>query len=332
LLRDPGLDVLKAIATLLVIAGHVIQFTNMDFDKSILFKMIYSFHMPLFMCISGYLMPDKVGPGFFRRKFFQLIIPFFLWSAMLIVVRNIIQGSEISLQILGEGLLQVLLTPENGLWFLWVLFLNCALFALLEGRYRLQISFAIIGFLYLIQFVKGEFGWFGLNLVRWHYFFFIFGFLIRSNRILHVANRFLWVLVPLTILALTQWDRNLISGFLGGALTSPFFAKILTLVVKYVAALGVLVLLFLIKGRLGFSGSVISFLANHSLGYYGTQAVFLIPATLIWKSQNGLDQFALFTLTVIVCSVVVLIFDRFDFTRRLFLGRAQASPSFPKSQ
>lgn len=323
---------LKAIATLLVIVGHVIQFTNPDFDKSVLFKIIYSFHMPLFMCISGYLMPDRVGPRFLRRKFFQLVIPFFLWSAMLVVVRNIAQGSEISWQTVGEGLLQVLLAPENGLWFLWVLFLNCTLFAFLEGRYRMQISFAVIGLLYLIQFVNGEFCWFGLNLVRWHYLFFVFGFLIRNNRVLPIANKFLWIIAPLTILALAQWERNLMTSFLGLTLTSPLFAKILTLIVKYLAAIGVLVLVFLVKERLDFSGSVISFLANQSLGYYGAQAVFLIPATLIWKSQNGMDQLALFTLTVIVCSVVVLIFDRFDMTRKLFLGRAQASQSFRKSQ
>ena len=52
--NDPGLDILKAAATLLVIVGHVIQFTNPNFDDSPLFKIIYAFHMPLFMCISGY--------------------------------------------------------------------------------------------------------------------------------------------------------------------------------------------------------------------------------------------------------------------------------------
>ena len=39
--RDLSIDVIKAFATILVIAGHVIQYTNVDFDHSIFFKIIY---------------------------------------------------------------------------------------------------------------------------------------------------------------------------------------------------------------------------------------------------------------------------------------------------
>ena len=50
------LDSLKAILILLVVLGHAVQFNDTEhYANSILFRFIYSFHMPLFFFISGYL-------------------------------------------------------------------------------------------------------------------------------------------------------------------------------------------------------------------------------------------------------------------------------------
>lgn len=60
--RDTTLDLAKGFAILLVVLGHAIQFSfgpeyadSGDYYDDIVFKTIYSFHMPLFMLISGYL-------------------------------------------------------------------------------------------------------------------------------------------------------------------------------------------------------------------------------------------------------------------------------------
>jgi len=53
------IDALKGVAVFLMLWGHCIQYclvsTDLDFFENSLFKIIYSFHMPLFMLISGYL-------------------------------------------------------------------------------------------------------------------------------------------------------------------------------------------------------------------------------------------------------------------------------------
>lgn len=57
-------DNLKGFLILLVVLGHCIQNTKIDFDHNIVFRYIYSFHMPLFMCErlcelqAGYKMAD----------------------------------------------------------------------------------------------------------------------------------------------------------------------------------------------------------------------------------------------------------------------------------
>lgn len=49
------IDNLKGVLILLVVLGHCIQATNMDYDHDLVSRYIYSFHMPLFMCVSGFV-------------------------------------------------------------------------------------------------------------------------------------------------------------------------------------------------------------------------------------------------------------------------------------
>ena len=50
------LDIMKGFAIWLVVIGHLIQYNNcVDWIEHPMFTWIYSFHMPLFFYISGYL-------------------------------------------------------------------------------------------------------------------------------------------------------------------------------------------------------------------------------------------------------------------------------------
>lgn len=56
--RNRTIDIIRGFAVLLVLWGHVIQYFTIDgfaFYDNWLYKTIYSFHMPLFMIVSGYL-------------------------------------------------------------------------------------------------------------------------------------------------------------------------------------------------------------------------------------------------------------------------------------
>ena len=62
-------DLLKGIAIFLVVWGHTIQYGgsgSIFFDNKA-FIFIYSFHMPLFLLISGYFLAKSAG----RRSFVQ---------------------------------------------------------------------------------------------------------------------------------------------------------------------------------------------------------------------------------------------------------------------
>ncbi|WP_288275726.1 acyltransferase family protein [uncultured Prevotella sp.] len=77
-------DAMKCFAIFLVIWGHCIgQLTQTDFSQLPMYRIIYSFHMPLFMLISGYFASNSMHLSlkpFLVKKFRQLIYPCIIWG------------------------------------------------------------------------------------------------------------------------------------------------------------------------------------------------------------------------------------------------------------
>lgn len=115
------LDIVKGVAIFLMLWGHCIQYcTNGEFDffENPIFKFIYSFHMPLFTLVSGYLFYYSCK----KRKFSQLLIhrtqsllqPIILCSVFnYYITVPIIDKTPSSL--FGNNWL----TKFGSLWFLW---------------------------------------------------------------------------------------------------------------------------------------------------------------------------------------------------------------------
>lgn len=86
------IDLLKAFAIFCVVWGHSIQYlsNNSSFFEDTIFKFIYSFHMPLFMTISGYFFTSsiKLSPShLIKKKFYQLLVPCISWTTLYTIVR-----------------------------------------------------------------------------------------------------------------------------------------------------------------------------------------------------------------------------------------------------
>ena len=119
------LDALKGILMVLVILGHVIQSSISDYQHNVLFRLIYSFHMPLFFLISGYLTyKGKYDGKLVPKRFVQCIIPFISWAFLLPILETGIWDLSRTENIL--------LYPDNGLWFLYNLFFYCVMVSLSE--------------------------------------------------------------------------------------------------------------------------------------------------------------------------------------------------------
>ncbi|MDE6168391.1 MAG: acyltransferase family protein [Acetatifactor sp.] len=93
--REPLPDILRGFAILLVILGHCIQegsgtafHENSSYFYDKLYQFLYSFHMPLFMLISGYFawngMAKASGPAqrrqLLKRRSLSLLLPVLAWT------------------------------------------------------------------------------------------------------------------------------------------------------------------------------------------------------------------------------------------------------------
>jgi fucose 4-O-acetylase-like acetyltransferase len=131
--RDKQLDEIKGLAIILVVIGHVIAFSNPDnFQNNLLFSLIYSFHMPLFFFISGYLVVGRFGPtpsSWIKKKFMQLVIPYIIFTMFYFFI---LFGS-VNTTLSPLRVVQVLFsyTIPDSAWFLPVLFESFVILALL---------------------------------------------------------------------------------------------------------------------------------------------------------------------------------------------------------
>lgn len=123
------LDIVKLFAILLVVYGHCIQQFDGNYLESSLFVAIYSFHMPLFMMLSGYMLDyDKLlnWKGVLSKRLYQLIFPSIFWLTIVYVIKNALDISQLSLS----------RTLWYGLWFLKSLFVCTILLVVPQQIFR----------------------------------------------------------------------------------------------------------------------------------------------------------------------------------------------------
>ena len=87
--RNSYLDFVRGIAIYCVLWGHCIQYGMVNggnFFENPIFKFIYSFHMPMFMLISGYLFYDSAKTKNISKllvtRLWSLGIPLFVWGCV----------------------------------------------------------------------------------------------------------------------------------------------------------------------------------------------------------------------------------------------------------
>lgn len=77
------IDVARAISILLLVLGHTLGHSQ---NSKYIYKIIYSFVVPLFFLVSGFLMSKKGSFGSFaKNKFVRIMIPYFIWAALFLV-------------------------------------------------------------------------------------------------------------------------------------------------------------------------------------------------------------------------------------------------------
>lgn len=227
--RIQWLDILKLFAIFLVLWGHAIQyFLSTEANEILIYRVIYSFHMPLFMMVAGYFASSSLKSSFvalIKKKGIQLLLPLISWAMICSLIETTV-SSEF-----------VLFKELNYLfWFLKSLFVCYIMFYItmtLPKKYSLnKIGGGII--LLISQLTN----WGQLPTL---YPAFLLGYLISKHRLYLEEYKYQALFISFLI-----WGLFIISSHLNSIELIPFKIPMQARVIEIIGKLSGAVLFFCI--------------------------------------------------------------------------------------
>lgn len=183
-------DLLRGFAIILVVLGHCIQEgsgeayrTEQLYFSDKLYQFIYSFHMPLFMMISGYLSwkgikcanGKRERIGLLKKRAAALLVPVFSWAALDYI--RILAVNAFTGQPQPEALVFVYFyNALNSLWFLWAVWWCFLVVYVMHFFLKDHVIIYVIGFLALFVIPDGL----GLGAYKYMLPYFLFGYYMHD--------------------------------------------------------------------------------------------------------------------------------------------------------
>lgn len=222
--RNRQMALLTFFTMLLVIIGHS-DITD-DFRNLWIYKWVYSFHMPMFFFISGFLFCltnpserlETTSYGrFMQKKAVRLLVPFFFINTLIFIIKALFITDTSMMKhpvemTLSSFLYRTFIHPIGFMWFLPAMFLVFAMaFPLCKrlvaynsigngGRKRLTISIiAIIIAAAALHDVMPHLSFFCVSNALYYLPYFLLGILycIYKEPVNGFIRRFWWVVIPL---------------------------------------------------------------------------------------------------------------------------------------
>ncbi len=186
--RNKTVDILRGIATLAVLLGHAIQRGLITgYVDNIVFRFIYSFHMPLFIILSGYtlyLSNPKYDVNFLWKKVKRLLFPTILWSYIMYVTKDLWFVGIKPFITFPDSILSytktLLLHPDYIYWFLYIIFIFSIVFYIAKKLPKNYFgpTLLIIGCIFWILPVE----YFGMYNLRLYFPLFVLGYGLASKK------------------------------------------------------------------------------------------------------------------------------------------------------
>lgn len=134
-------DLAKGIGIILVVLGHFFPEGSPNW-YAVMRQVIYSFHMPLFLFVSGFVYMhtrrDISYGAFLMKKVKRIVIPYFLVSFLFIAIKLVPQALSIYVKnpVTLSSFLKVFYYPEAAVsfWYLWALWWFFMIVPLLRTR------------------------------------------------------------------------------------------------------------------------------------------------------------------------------------------------------
>lgn len=292
--RVTYIDNLKAFAIICVILGHALQYlAGNDPERLISFNLIYTFHMPLFMMISGFFAAPslRLAPNvFLKKKAKQLLLPAISWSIIKIILSA---GGNVCNNLSGS------------FWFLKSAFV-CYVVTYVMTRIVRKDSIA-----YAILFIIPLFCNIDISTYMLNYMLpsFIFGIWLKQNIDYIIRNRVLIICVSLLIYSvlLPFWHFNefhYTSVWQNGTFSADNF-----LIAIHRIALGLSgsLLLFTTFSYINRASAIVSSIGASTLGLYVMNGIFSDIQRHIMLLNIG-NEFACIAISLLLVAIQIPVF------------------------
>lgn len=333
--RQEMMDSAKGLAIFLVVFGHALQYTmepaGGDYFGNPLFQAIYSFHMPLFMLISGYLAAFSVQKrslrANLRSKTTGILIPYTVWTVILVIISaagNVIGVGGIRPGEIPSVLWSALLRSPD-LWFLYTLYLMYLLLFLSVALARWVGPAAYVLMLILLWTVPEPIHLqYGIYYLQFFYVFFLGGYAMNRPAAAEILGRMsrkttavlLILVIALEVVLIAEWNATdfiyVHKMTLGSGSPTLEMAR---MAYRMTAGFtGSLLMLYLCKGLVKTKlGQLFILLGRYSLDIYLLQHVLFnvmyerVYPLLHWKLNDGQALFYGYCLIGTVIAVIACV-------------------------
>jgi len=227
--RIQELDFLKCIFIVLMVMFHLVYFS----EKHLIIKQfVYTFHMPAFLLLSGYLVNVNKNAKSFFRGILWLLIPYaFMEASYVMMAARLPIREHIDQLTISLLLNKIFLHPIGPYWYLHTLIIcEICYYAIFQLKKMNTFSkFMVWGTLmYLLSLKNMEIVLFANTL------YFMIGTLIRQSKFsfLSVFQASFWSAIPLLILCF--YPQNFNRATLGGIAITFLIISFLLAIYRYI--------------------------------------------------------------------------------------------------
>lgn len=329
-------DALKGILMILVVLGHAIQAELGPYcEESHLWNLIYSFHMPAFMAISGWLFYKKPTAnvsnnygGYLKscvRRCYQLLVPYLIWSLLVFLLRGTYTV---------DRFYNIVYMPDSYFWFLWVLFGICVIFSgTQEISAKLNISESVTILtsctILLGVMVIMDLRTFGFQFLAYYFLFYTLGYMLHKyeSLFLHLKHpAVLFLIFALWCVLAWNWTMHGLPSWMSNIPYIP--SSLLQYAYRgFTALLAVIFLLLttpIILNRTNKFNRFVCIVGNVSLGIYVIHLAtigYLMDGIHIFKINSWGNIVMAFFVALILSLSIVMVLKKNKLTSRYLLGK-----------
>lgn len=332
--RNSYIDIIKGILIILVVLGHSIQWNlKSEFDNNFIFRFIYSFHMPLFILISGYIYgyvdvnKNKII-YYFNKNIKRLLLPFISWYILSYIFN--LSYKNISF---FDYIKKLILSPDNGLWFLWIIFSFKMLFFIIERisikifNKKIIIDKLIVWLLLIIMSKVSPIEILGISLLNKYYLYFILGYILNKKELLsnifNLSKTIYLISIFGFVLLSSQWYRvqpPIILMKFRWYLNNKIFIGmevIYQLLIVILALISMIGLIRYIVKKSSFIMNILIMLGENTLAIYAAHYYFIS----IFNFNNVILCITINFISGIILSLIFMkIIKRIKFAKVILLG------------